>query len=433
MSKSEVAMTTKEQLLERRNRIMGPKAPLFYDEPVHIVRGEGVWLYDADGNRYLDCYNNVPCVGHCHPKVVEALTAQASTLNVHTRYLHETVLEYGERLTATFDDSLSMVFMTCTGSEANDLALRMARRFTGGEGILCTNATYHGNTAAVDALATGFNRGQPNGPGVRAINVPDTYRPMNRLSGDALTDALIDQISEAIASLEKSGEGFAGMLVCPIYANEGLPDLPPRYLERAAETVRVAGGLVIFDEVQAGFGRSGKMWGHEWGGVVPDICSLGKPMGNGHPVAGVVCRDDIGNHFRDGIMYFNTFGGNPVSSAVALAVLDVIQEEGLVENALETGRYVRQGLEELASRYPVMDDVRGSGLFFGVEMISDASEKTPATAEAGRLANLMKLNGVLMSKIGIYDNVLKMRPPLCFDRDHADLLLETLSRCLEQL
>ena len=418
------------ELLERRHRIMGRKAPLFYREPLHIVRGEGVWLYDTEGKRYLDCYNNVPCVGHCHPRVVEALTEQATALNVHTRYLHETVVEYGERLTATLADDLTMLFMTCTGTESNELALRMARKVTGKEGIICTNATYHGNSTAVHALSTGFNQGKPCGPGVKAINFPDTYRPMDGLSGSTLTDALIAQLEASIAEFNKGGIGFAGLLVCPIFANEGLPNLPPDYLPRVARTVRDAEGLVIFDEVQAGFGRSGKMWGHEHSGVGPDICTLGKPMGNGHPVAGVVCTDAIGNGFRDGVMYFNTFGGNPVSSAVALAVLNVIEEEALVSNARQIGDSVRNGLLELQAEHTILADIRGSGLFFGVEMVRDDG---PASEEADRLTNLMKESGILMSKIGQYDNVLKMRPPLCFNQENSDFLLATLAKNLRRL
>jgi len=419
-----------QKLLERRHRIMGRKAPLFYHEPIHIVRGEGVWLFDITGKRYLDCYNNVPCVGHCHPKVVGALMKQAETLNVHTRYLHESVVEYGERLTATFADDLTMVFMTCTGTESNELALRMARKVTGKEGIICTNATYHGNSAAIDALSTAFNQGKPCGPSVKAINFPDTYRPMGELSGTALTDALIAQLEGAIADFNEEGSGFAGLIVCPIFANEGLPNIPPDYLPRVARTVREAGGLIIFDEVQAGFGRSGMMWGHEHSGVAPDICTLGKPMGNGHPVAGVVCTEAIGNGFRDGVMYFNTFGGNPVSSAVALAVLNVIEEEALISNARHIGNYIKKGLIELQVEHSILADIRGSGLFFGIEMETD---KGPASEEADRLTNLMKESGILLSKIGQYGNVLKMRPPLCFSQENADFLLVSLAENLNRL
>ena len=424
---------TSNNLLERRYRLLGEKAPLFYDEPVHIVRGEGVWLYDADGKRYLDMYNNVPNVGHCHPKVVQALTEQASTLNVHTRYLHETILEYGERLTATLDDSLSMLFMTCSGSEANEIALRIARTQTGREGIICTNATYHGNTTAVDALATLFYGGKPNGPNVRAVDFPDAYRPILGLSGAALGAAYAAQVEQAIEEFVAEGVGFAGLLFCPIFANEGLPDVPPGYMEQVARMVRDAGGVLIFDEVQSGFGRTGKLWGHEQAGVVPDVMTLGKPMGNGHPVAGAVCRPDLGNGFRNDVMYFNTFGGNPVSCAVASAVLDVMEEEHLVENARRVGDYLKTRLRALGDRFGVIGDVRGSGLFFGVELVKNRHTKEPAADAARWIVNAMKESGVLMSKIGVHDNILKMRPPICFGQEHADLCMDHLEQAFGEL
>ncbi|MGH8247569.1 MAG: aspartate aminotransferase family protein [Gammaproteobacteria bacterium] len=421
------------ELLERRTRLLGAKAPLFYDEPVHIVRGEGVWLFGADGKRYLDVYNNVPHVGHCHPHVVEALARQAKTLNVHTRYLHETILEYGERLTATFDPTLSMVLFTCTGSEANDIALRMARLCTGGTGIICTNMTYHGNTTAVDELATLFHDNRAIGPNARAVPFPDSYRPLRGLTGEALGEAYADEVQAAIEAFKKDGVRFAGMLVCPIFANEGLPRVPPGFMKQAMQHVRDAGGLFIADEVQAGFGRTGRMWGYQVDGVVPDIVTLGKPMGNGHPLAAVVARADLVNRFRDQVMYFNTFGGNPVSCAVGMAVLDVMERENLIENARVTGDYVRDGLRRLQKKHDLIGDVRGHGLWIGAELVRDGKTKEPAADEAKRAINLMKDRGVLMGRIGQYDNVLKMRPPMPFGREHADLLLSTLDEVLSAL
>ncbi len=419
-----------QQLLQRRYRLMGEKAPLFYDQPLHIVRGESVWLFGTDGRRYLDVYNNVPNVGHCHPHVVHALAKQAATLNIHTRYLHETIVEYGEKLTTKFDASLSMLFLTCTGSEANEVALRMARNHTGKQGIICSNATYHGNTTAVDALATLFNDGKPNGPDVKAVDFPNSYHPLDDLAGVALADAYIAQIQQAIDEFETEGIGFAGMLVCPIFANEGLPVVPDAYFEKMAKCVRDAGGVLVFDEVQSAFGRTGKMWGHETIGVVPDIVTLGKPMGNGHPIAGAICRADMANEFRDRVMYFNTFGGNPVSCAVGLAVLEVIEQEKLVENSRVVGAYLKQGLRKLQERYELIGDVRGVGLFFGVELVQDRASKAAATGEAGWVVNRMKEQGVLISRIGPQNNILKMRPPICFSKAHADLLLQNLDKAL---
>ena len=424
-------MTVDTQLLERRYRLLGARAPLFYNEPLHIVRGEGVWLYDADGKKYLDVYNNVPNVGHCHPHVVEALYKQSQTLNVHNRYLHELVLEYAERLTALHDDPLSMAFIVCTGSEANEIALRMARQATGKLGIICTNCAYHGNTTAVDELATGLYGGATPSPNVKAVPFPESYRPLDGLTGEALATAYSDKVKQAIDEFEEEGIGFAGILICPIFSGEGLPDVPPGYMEQAMDHVRAAGGLYIADEVQAGFARSGeKMWGYQLSGVTPDIVTMGKPMGNGHPVAGVVARADLVNGFREQVMYFNTFGGNPVQCAVGMAVLDVIEQENLQENALVVGEYIRDGLRALQSEHELIGDVRGRGLFIGVELVMDREAKTPATAQAKTIVNAMKEKGVLISNIGMYDNVLKMRPPLPFSKDNADLLLSVLEDVL---
>ncbi len=417
-------------ILRRRDNLLGSNTPLFYDEPLHIVRGEGVHLYDADGRQYLDVYNNVPNVGHCNPRVVQALSRQAETLNIHTRYLHEAILDYGEALTATFADPLSMVMFTCTGSEANDLALRIARHTRPGKGIICSNETYHGNTTAVDELATLFNGGQAIGPNVKAVPYPDAYRPLDGLQGEELTQAYLLRIDQAIAEFEAEGIGLAGMLVCPIFANEGVPNVPQGYLQGAADRVRAHGGLLIFDEVQSGFARSGTMWGHEFAGVQPDIVTLGKPMGNGHPVAGLVSTPELVDSFREDIMYFNTFGGNPVSCEVAHEVLRVIQDEGLVAQVADVGQYLRDGLRALQERYELIGDVRGPGLFVGVELVNDRASKTPATAAARRVVNEMKEKGVLISKIGPGDNILKIRPPIIFSRSNADQLLNTLDEVL---
>ena len=424
-------MTVDTQLLERRYRLLGARAPLFYNEPLHIVRGEGVWLYDADGKKYLDVYNNVPNVGHCHPHVVEALYKQSQTLNVHNRYLHELIVEYAERLTALHDDPLSMAFIVCTGSEANEIALRMARQATGKLGIICTNCAYHGNTTAVDELATGLYGGATPSPNVKAVPFPESYRPLDGLTGEALATAYSDKVKQAIDEFEEEGIGFAGILICPIFSGEGLPDVPPGYMEQAMDHVRAAGGLYIADEVQAGFARSGeKMWGYQLSGVTPDIATMGKPMGNGHPVAGVVARPDLVNGFREQVMYFNTFGGNPVQCAVGMAVLDVIEQENLQENALVVGEYIRDGLRALQSEHELIGDVRGHGLFNGVELVTDREAKTPATAEVRKIINAMKDKGVLINYIGMYGNVLKMRPPLPFSKDNADLLLSVLNDVL---
>lgn len=429
-----VIMTDITTLLDRRNRLLGAGAPLFYDKPLHLVRGEGVWVFDADGRRYLDVYNNVPHVGHCHPQVVEAVTRQLRTLNIHTRYLDETILNYVERLTATFDRSLGMAVLTCSGSESNEVALRMARACTGGMGIICSNFTYHGNTTAVWELATCFTGGKVGSRFVRAVPFPETYRPLTGAQGEALADAYAAEVKKAIDAFAADGIRLAGMLFCPIFSGEGLPDVPPGYLKKAVALVRKAGGLFISDEVQAGFGRSGThMWGHQAHGVVPDIVTLGKPMGNGFPIGGAVARADLLNEFRAQSMYFNTFGGNPVACAAGLAVLDVMEKEKLMENARVVGDYARGGIKRLQDKHDIIGEVRGPGLFFGAELVRDRRTKEPATDETRRVVNFMRENGVLISRIGPFDNVLKMRPPMPFSRDNADQLLSRLDQALASL
>lgn len=422
--------TDVQTLLERRERLLGPGNPLFYDDPVHLVRGEGVWLFDADGKRYLDCYNNVPCVGHCHPRIVDALCRQAAKLNTHTRYLHENILDYAEELLAKFDKSLDRLALACTGSEANDLAMRIARANTGGEGFICTNATYHGNTTAVSQLNSIFEPIGGYGKNVRMVSWPDSYRTRDGLAGAALADAYAAEVRDAIDSFAASGIRLAGMIVCPIFANEGLPDVPAGYLAKAAGFVREAGGVFIADEVQSGFGRTGRWWGHQQEGVVPDIITLGKPMGAGHPVSGVVARGELLDNYRRQEMYFNTFGGNPVSCAVAMAVLEVIDDEQLVANAAEVGSFVLERFRSLQSRHEAIGDVRGRGLFFGIDLVKDRKTREPAADLAKRIVNRMRHKGVLMSRIGEHDNILKLRPPLVFSKEHADLLVTTLDEVM---
>jgi 4-aminobutyrate aminotransferase-like enzyme len=422
-----------QTLLERRYRVMGRNSPLFYDKPLHLVRGEGVWVFDADGKRYLDAYNNVPHVGHCHPRVVAALGRQAETLNTHTRYLDENVVAYAERLTALFDPALSMAAFCCTGSEANELALRIARDCSGGQGIISTAWAYHGNTAAVMQVSSLFTPPEQRGPHVRNVPVMDPYRERAGRSDEALATAYANDVKRAIDDFAAAGVRFAGLLFCTAFSSEGLPTVPFGFMTKALAHVHAAGGYFIADEVQGGFGRMGQMWGHQKLKVVPDIVTLGKPMGNGHPLAGVIARPDLLNAFTARNMYFNTFGGNPVSAAVGNAVLDVIEDERLVENAAAVGQYTLARLEDLAKRHALIGDVRGSGLFFAVELVTDRSAKTPATAETKRLVNRMVELGVLISRIGIHDNILKIRPPMPFSRQHSDLLVATLDEALASL
>ncbi len=423
-----------KELLARRHKFLGKHSPLFYDEPLHLVRGEGVWVWDADGKRYLDVYNNVPHVGHCHRRVLEALTTQASKLNTHTRYLHENIVNYAERLTAKFDDSLSTAMFVCTGSEANEQALRMARQHTGKQGIIVTDSAYHGNTEAVAELGTAFMPEAATTKRVKGVPVPDSYRGIEGVAPEGLADVCADAVKAAIDAFEEEGVGFAGILVCPDFANEGLVDLPSGYMEKAIGHVRAAGGLFIADEVQGGFGRTGNQWwSHEAEGVVPDIVTLGKPMGNGHPLAAVIARADLIDEFGEWGMYFNTFGGNPVSCAVGMAVLDVLEEEELLDNAVQVGGFVASGLRELQNRYDIIGDVRDKGMFFAMELVEDRGSKLPATEASGRFINMMCQRGVLISRIGRHDNILKLRPPMPFAKGNAEQLLDTLDECFAAL
>jgi 4-aminobutyrate aminotransferase-like enzyme len=422
------------ELLERRYRVLGKSSPLFYDEPLELVRGEGVWVFDADGRRFLDVYNNVPCVGHCHPRVVEALSKQAATFNSHTRYLHENIVEYAERLTAKFDASLDMAMLTCTGSEANEVALRMARQHTGAQGIIVTNCGYHGNTEAVSELGLGFMPEAKTTRRVLGFSPPCSYRGVDGVTAAQLEDHYVAEVERAIATFQERGIGVAGILFCPDFANEGLVEPAGNFVAKAVERVRAAGGLFIADEVQGGFGRTGRhWWSHQWYGVTPDIVTLGKPMGNGFPLAGVVARAGLVEAFGEWGMYFNTFAGSPVACAVGMAVLDVLEEENLLENAVATGAHIAEGLRGLQDRHEIIGDVRDKGLFFAVELVTDRESKRPATEEAKRLVNAMCEKGVLISRIGPYDNILKMRPPMPFASEHADILLQNLDDCLGAL
>lgn len=422
---------TNAQILADRARLLGSKMTTFYDEPVQLVKGQGVWVWDADGRKYLDCYNNVPHVGHCHPKVVEAICKQVATLNTHTRYLHEGIVRYVDRLTALFDAPLKTAVLTCTGSEANDIALRMAESVTGNRGLIATDHTYHGNTTAVAQLSM-TNRPQTgDGSHIRHVPAPDSYRPLGGAGGMAHAQAFAVEVALKIRELQACEHGFSAIILCPFFANEGFPDLCEGFLAPTEKIVRAAGGVIIADEVQPGFGRLGThMWGHQKIGLTPDIVTLGKPMGNGHPVAGVVTSPKIMETFQNSFRYFNTFGGNPVSCAAAEAVLDVLEEEGLMQQAHDVGTYALAGLKALADKHPCIGDVRGSGLFFGAEMVLDRDTRAPAKAFTKRVANEMRREGVLLNFLGIQYNALKIRPSLQFNRNHADILLETLDRVL---
>lgn len=414
-------------LIERRRRVLGPAYRLFYEEPLHVVRGEGVWLYDPEGNAYLDVYNNVASVGHCHPRVVEAIARQAATLNTHTRYLHEAVLDYGEKLLATFPPDLAHVMFTCTGSEANDLAYRIAKSYTRSSGIIVTELAYHGVTDAIAQISPSLGEHVKLGDHVRTVASPDAYRSK---SGDVGRE-FADSIRAAIADLEQSGIRLAAMFCDTIFSSDGVLSDPPGFLQEAVDVVHASGGLFVADEVQPGFGRTGhSMWGFNRHAIAPDIVTIGKPMGNGHPVAGVVMKPEVIEEFGNKARYFNTFGGNPVSCAAALATLSVIEEENLIDHAKEVGNYLMEGLRALADRHEVIGDVRGAGLFVGVEFVKDRTTKEPAPDVAAFVVNSLRRRRILISATGPGGNVLKIRPPLVFAREHADMLMDAIDDIL---
>ena len=420
---------TTRELISRRARVLGGGAPLFYEEPVHIVRGEGVFLFDADGKRYLDMYNNVPCVGHANLHVVDAMQRQAATLNVHSRYLHEGVVEYAERLLAKHDASLERLVLTCTGTEANEAALAMARFATGGRGIICTGYAYHGNSALVGKLTWAARRSDPD---IRSVRFPETYRPIKEgLSEAELADHYLADVEAAIESFAAEDVPLAGMLVCSLFANEGLPAIPKGYMARAARLVRDAGGLFIADEVQAGFCRSGRWWGYETTDFVPDIATMGKPMGNGLPLAGAVAGADLVDNLHQKSGYFNTFAASPLQAAAGAAVLDVIESEKLQERVAEVGTYLREGLAKIECE--AVGDIRGHGLFIGIDWVSDRETKTPDIEGVKRVVNRLKEKGFLTSHAGALFNVLKIRPPLVFRHEHADLFLTAFEETLREL
>lgn len=422
------------ELSQRRQRVMGPAYRLFYEQPLHLVRGEGVWLYGDDGNKYLDCYNNVASVGHCHPRVVEAISKQAAQLNTHTRYLHENVVRYAERLAATLPEKLSVCMFTCTGTEANDLALRMARAVTGNSGVIVLEDAYHGNSNSVFDLSTEDYPAAEKPAHIATVEAPDGFR--GRYRGDSPDTGIAygAMIGAAAERLAGCGHPPAMFIADNIFSSSGVLTPPPEYLREAYRQVRAAGGLAVADEVQSGLWRLGdSAWAFESAGVVPDIVTMGKPLGAGHPVAAVVTTQEIAGKFADKYHYFNTFGGNPVSAAAGMAVLDVIRERDIPGNVRSTGEYLEQGLQSLQSRFAQVADIRGRGLFYGIELVKDGKELAPAGADAQRLREHLRDNGVLLGTTGPHGNVVKIRPPMVFNRRHADILLDKLERGLQWL
>ena len=425
---------TGEEILESRERHIGPSLSVSYRRPLTIIRGWKQFLYDEQGFRYLDAVNNVAHVGHGHPRVVQAIREQAAVLNTNTRYLHERLVEYAERLTATLPGPLSVCYFVNSGSEANELAVRLARAATGRQGMVVVDAGYHGNTTTL-VDASPYKHDGPGGTGappwVRKIPMPDVYRGVFREDDPHPGRRYADAVSGAIDALAASGRPVGAFLGESLLSCGGQIVLPAGFLSASYEQIRMAGGVCIADEVQVGMGRVGThFWGFETQGVVPDIVTMGKPIGNGHPIGAVVTTPEIARAFANGMEYFNTFGGNPVACAAGLAVLRVMEDERLQENARTVGAHLLDGLRELVSRHPVAGDARGLGLFLGLELVRDRATREPAGDEAAYVVNRMRDHGILLSTDGPSHNVLKVKPPLCFTRGDADHLVETLDLVL---
>ncbi|WP_245490585.1 aminotransferase class III-fold pyridoxal phosphate-dependent enzyme [Mesorhizobium sp. M7A.F.Ca.US.011.01.1.1] len=418
-----------QSLIARRRDLLGPSYKLFYEHPVHVVRGEGVWLYDSQDNAYLDVYNNVPSVGHCHPRVVEAICKQSAILNTHTRYLHESILKYSADLLETYPEEIANVMYTCTGSEAVDLALRISRYYTGGTGIVVTANAYHGLTTAVAEISPSMGPNVPLGQHVYVVDAPDEYR-----EGGDIGEIFAERVAAAIKQMQRHGIKFSAFIADGIFSPDGILTDPPGFLKRTLEVVHAAGGLYIADEVQPGFGRTGThWWGFQRHGIVPDLVVMGKPMGNGMPIAGVAAKPEVLERFGTDIRYFNTFGANTVSIAAAQAVLDVIKDEKLMENAVRVGTYMIDGMKELQQKYEVIGAVRGAGLFLGMEFVADQETKAPNGKLSLAVVNALREKRMLISASSSHGHVLKIRPPLPFTVANADTFLCGLDEVLSDL
>ncbi len=427
---------SREDILAIRRQKLGRNLSIAYNKPLKIARGMGQYLYAEDGQAYLDGVNNVCHVGHCHPRVVAAGQLQMSVLNTNTRYLHDNIIAYTERLLSKFPDPLRVCYFVCTGSEANELALRMARNFTGQRELITVDGAYHGNTQALIDISP-YKHDGPGGrgtpAGVHKVVMPDSYRGPHKGSGADVGTRYAQYVREAIESIQAGDVGPAAFICESMLGCGGQIVLPDNYLAEAFKHIRAAGGVCIVDEVQVGFGRVGShLWAFETQNVVPDIVTLGKPIGNGHPLAAVITTPEIADAFDNGMEYFNTFGGNPVSCAIGMAVMDVIEDEGLQANARAAGQRLLSGLRGLMDKYPLIGDVRGLGLYVGVELVVDRSTLKPATEHADYIINRMCDHGILISTDGPLDNVLKMKPPIVFSEKNADEVVHALDKILQE-
>ena len=427
-------MLNDNDIIKRRKKYLAPSFSISYDEPLHIVSGRGQYLYDSNGKKYLDAVNNISHVGHCHPKVLEAANNQNQKLNTNTRYLHDSILTYAQNLSETLPEELGVCYFTNSGSESNDLALRIARLYNDSYESIVLSGAYHGHTSSlIDISPYKFSgpggRGKPNF--VQVVPMPDIFRGEHILSNAKPREYYLGLLKDAISNIKQKGKRLAFFMVEPIMGCGGQVIIPSGFMRKSFEIVKKAGGLCIVDEVQIGFGRVGShFWGFEMSGVEPDIITIGKSIGNGHPLSVVITKKHIAESFNNGMEYFNSFGGNPVSCKIGQAVLNVIKEEKLQKNAYETGAYLLDGLQVLKDKHNIIGDVRGRGLFIGIELIKNYDAMIPASIEAGLVVNQLKQKGILISSDGLDHNVLKIKPPLVFNKKNADYLLETLDSVL---
>ena len=425
-------MSNKNSIRELRSEYLSPSLSLSYKEPLHLVRGSGQYLYDADDREYLDAVNNIQHVGHCHPKVVAAAQFQYEKMNINTRYLDETIVNYAQSLTDKLPAGLDVCFFTNSGSEANDLALRIARHVTQSKETIVLDAAYHGNLSSLIEISPYKHNGK-GGSGapdfVHTVPIPDPFRGKYRGQDSGI--AYANEVQMILDKIQESGKQVSAFITESIMGCGGQLVPPQGFLKESFQKVRKSGGLCIADEVQIGFGRMGDhFWGFETQGIIPDIVTMGKPMGNGHPLSAVVTSKAIAEEFNNGMEYFNSFGGNPVSCAVGHAVLNVIEEEGLQQNAKDVGKYLKSLLNELKEKHSLIGDVRGYGLFLGVELVRNLESLDPADKETDQIVNAMKEKGILISSDGPDHNIIKIKPPLVFNRENALFFTETLDEIL---
>ena len=427
-------MSDLNQIAAQRKKYLSPSFSLSYETPLHIVKGQAQYLYTSNGDRYLDAVNNIQHVGHCHPVVVQAAQKQYEVLNTNTRYLDATIVNYAKALTNHLPKGLDVCYFTNSGSESNDLALRLARTATGSMETIVLDGAYHGHVSSLIEVSP-YKHNAKGGTGppdfVYTVPMPDTYRGKYR--GNNVGREYLRELKNILEQLKKNNKKISAFIVEPIMGCGGQLILPKNFLKEAFDLVRNAGGICIADEVQIGFGRMGtNFWGFETENVVPDIVTMGKSMGNGHPLSAVVTTKKIADLFDNGMEYFNSFGGNPVSCAVGHAVLNVIKDEELQKNALDVGIYLKERLNDLKEQFPIIGDVRGRGLFLGVELVKNEN-LLPAKTEAHSIVNQMKENNILLSIDGPDHNVIKIKPPLVFNKENADELVLTFSKVLSNI